>query len=158
MKQNDTLQTPEYVYKALGEIDLDPCAGVNTNIGKVNYAIERGENGLELPWDGFVFCNPPFSQKELWIERMKEHNNGIMLLPERGSAPWFTDLICHCCFYWVMGKKINFIGGTSSSNIGSCLFPFGVKAINNLCWRVNLPGHFVSVGRVISREQMQVRE
>jgi len=44
----------------------------------------------------------------------------------------------------VMGKKINFEGGSSSNNIGSVLFPFGeiaVQRINNS----GLPGHFVRV-------------
>lgn len=67
MKANDTLQTPQYIIDALRSFDLDPCAGENTTIAKKNWCISRGENGLDLEWFGFVWCNPPFSQKELWI-------------------------------------------------------------------------------------------
>lgn len=64
LKQNDTLQTPDWVFSELGAIDLDPCASIDTNIGKINYRIEDGKCGLKNDWFGFVFCNPPFSQKK----------------------------------------------------------------------------------------------
>ncbi len=75
---------------------------------------------------------------------MIEHNNGILLLPERGSAPWFGPLAKASGKYFVMGKKINFIGGTSSNNVGSVLFPFGEVATQRII-NSGLPGHFVSV-------------
>lgn len=149
--KNDCLQTPLWIYKEFGKISLDPCAGENTSIGEKNYAIERGENGLELPWYGFVYCNPPFSQKELWIERMINYGKGILLLPERGSAPWFGPLAVKAGYYWVMGKKINFIGGSSSSNIGSILFLFGHEAKIRIL-NSNLPGHLVFVEEYRPRE------
>lgn len=141
---NDCLQTPRHIYGRLGVIDLDPCAGPDTNIGKVNYAIERGEDGLFMPWFGFVFCNPPFSQKEQWADRMAQHGHGLLLLPERGSAPWFGPLARRAGRYWVMGQKINFIGGHSSNNLGSVFFPFGQEAERRLI-ESGLPGHLVEV-------------
>lgn len=144
LKKNDKLQTPYWVYSELGKIDLDPCAGIDTKIANVNYSIERGENGLELDWFGFVYCNPPFSQKELWIEKMIKHRNGILLLPERGSAPWFGPLAEAAGNYWVMGKKIDFDGGSSSNNLGSALFLFGNTAVNRVLTSY-LPGHLVRV-------------
>lgn len=144
MKKNDCLQTPEWVYRSLGPIDLDPCAGASTNIGARNFAIEHNQDGLSLDWEGFVYCNPPFSQKEQWARRMIEHGNGILILPERGSAPWFGPLANAAGAYWVMGKKINFVGGPSSNNLGSVLFPFGQDARERLL-ASGLPGHFVEV-------------
>ncbi len=144
MKENDCLQTPPWVYEPLGLIDLDPCAGLETCIGRVNYALERGQDGLVLPWEGFVFCNPPFSQKADWAALMAAHGNGILLLPERGSAPWFGPLAELASRYWVMGKKINFIGGPSSNNLGTVLFPFGDEAVARIC-ESGLPGHLVEV-------------
>lgn len=139
LKKNDILQTPEWVYKPLGDFDLDPCAGVNTNIGKTNYRLEDNQNGLKLPWFGFVWCNPPFSQKEIWSKKMIEHGNGILILPERGSAPWCGPLKEHSRYHFVMGKKIDFIGGSSSNNLGSILFPFGEEAIERIT-NSGLPG------------------
>ena len=142
LKERDFFKTPEPIWRALGVVDLDPCAAEDTHIGRVNYALERGEDGLTLPWVGFVYCNPPFSQKERWAARMAEHGNGLLLLPERGSAPWFGPLAMLVGRYWVMGKKINFIGGPSSNNLGSVFFPFGAEALNRLM-ASGLPGHLV---------------
>lgn len=144
MKKNDILQTPPWIYEALGRFDLDPCAGLNTNIAKTNYRLEKGQNGLDLEWSGFVWCNPPFSQKEIWAEKMIKHNNGILILPERGSAPWFGPLAESCTNYFVMGKKINFIGGPSSNNLGSVLFLFGSEAVRRI-EASGLPGHLIDV-------------
>jgi len=150
LKKNDSLQTPEWVYSRLGRIDLDPCAGANTRIGSVNWVIERGENGLIRDWFGFVYCNPPFSQKEAWAAKMQEHGAGILILPERGSAPWFGPLAANAGHYWVMGQKINFVGGPSSNNLGSCLFPFGTEAVRRLI-KSGLPGHLVEVKAFLPR-------
>ena len=144
MKANDCLQTPRWVWEPLGAFELDPCAGPDTTIGRTNYAIERGEDGLALPWFGAVYCNPPFSQKGAWIKRMVAHGRGLMILPERGSAPWFGPLAQAAGSYWVMGQKINFIGGPSSNNLGSVLFPFGDEARSRLL-ESGLPGHLVDV-------------
>lgn len=96
MKKNDRLMTPPWVIQELGRVDLDPCAGASTYIGKTNWAVERDENGLDLDWFGFVYCNPPFSQKEVWAKKMIEHGNGILILPERGSAPWKLPISVWC--------------------------------------------------------------
>jgi len=151
MNKNDLLKTPEWVYQEFGNVDLDPCAGFDTAIAETNWAIERNENGLYRKWVGFVYCNPPFSKKELWIKRMMFHRNGILLLPERGSAPWFGSLARSAGYYWVMGKKINFIGGSSSNNVGSVLFLFGDEAKNRIL-NSRLPGHLVEVLKYRSRE------
>lgn len=145
MKKNDDLRTPEYIINALGKIDLDPCSGMQTTIGSVsNWSIERGEDGLNKKWFGFVYCNPPFSEKEQWIEKMIEHGNGILMLPERGSAPWFGKLAEKAGSYFIMGKKINFDGGSSSNNLGSALFLFGSEAIERIK-NSGLPGHLNKV-------------
>ena len=142
--KNDCLRTPKYITDALGKFDLDPCSGENTRIGKINLWDGRGENGMAEKWNGFVWCNPPFSQKEIWAEKMIQHGNGILILPERGSAPWFGPLAEKSGCYFVMGKKINFEGGSSSNNLGSILFAFGEIAVQRIK-DSGLPGHFVRV-------------
>lgn len=144
LKKNDCLQTPKWITDALGHFDLDPCAGEHTNIADFNMWDGWGHDGLKLDWFGFVWCNPPFSQKDLWTKKMLEHGNGIMVLPERGSAPWFGPLAKRLGKYFVMGKKINFIGGPSSNNLGSVLFAFGDEAVKRI-ENSNLPGHWVEV-------------
>lgn len=151
MKKNDCLQTPDYVWRSLGKIDLDPCAGLDTSIGCHNYRLSDEVSGLSRPWFGFVFCNPPFSQKEQWARKMVQHGRGILLLPERGSAPWFGPLALSAGAYWVMGKKINFVGGPSSNNLGSVMFLFGEDAIDRVI-KSKLPGHLVEVKHLQPRK------
>lgn len=151
LKKNDCLQTPSWIVGELGVVDLDPCAAVSTSIGNTNYRLENNECGLSKNWFGFVYCNPPFSQKEEWGEKMIKHGNGILILPERGSAPWFGPLAEAAGCYWVMGKKINFVGGPSSNNLGSCLFLFGDDAKYRIL-DSNLPGHLVEVKKFRARE------
>ena len=133
---------------------LDPCAAPDGAIGTTNYVLEHGEDGLRLDWHGFVFCNPPFSQKLAWAKRMIAHGNGILLLPERGSAPWFGPVAKAAGCYWVMGKKIDFIGGTSSNNLGSVFFLFGRQARERLV-DSNLPGHLVGVAMYRPRQKAE---
>jgi len=73
--KKDVWQTPEWLYKGISErvggIDLDPCAGPDTDIGKTNFYIGRGEDGLSRTWDhDTVFVNPPFSDKPSWLEKV----------------------------------------------------------------------------------------
>ena len=144
MKKNDKLRTPKWVLDELGHIDLDPCAGEFTKIGDTNWWDGRGENGLELEWFGFVYCNPPFSQKEIWAKKMIDHANGIFIVPERGSAPWFGPIAEVSVYHFIMGKKINFDGGPSSNNVGSSLFLFGEEAKKRIT-NSTLPGHLNKV-------------
>lgn len=144
LKKNDCLQTPKWITDALGHFDLDPCAGEFTTIADVNWWPGRGDDGLTQQWFGFWWVNCPFSQKEDWAEKAFEHPNGIMVLPERGSAPWFGPLAKRLGKYFVMGQKINFIGGPSSNNLGSVLFPFGDEAVKRI-EESGLPGHWVEV-------------
>lgn len=80
---NDWL-TPPRLVRMLGEFDLDPCACVKMpwQIAKSSYA--PPQNGLLLPWEGRVFCNPPYGPYvEDWVKRMGEHRNGILLIFSR---------------------------------------------------------------------------
>lgn len=41
-------------------------------------------HGLNLPWEGRVFCNPPYGPNVgKWVERMSLHGNGIVLIYAR---------------------------------------------------------------------------
>ena len=150
LKANDYLRTPQYILDALGQFDLDPCAGFNTALANNNYAIDQGIDGLKEKWSGLVWCNPPFSQKEIWIEKMISHGKGILILPERGSAPWFGPLANSCGHYFVLGEKVDFLDGKSSNNLGSCLFPFGDEALQRVI-SSGLSGHLVKVITFTSR-------
>lgn len=58
-------------------IDLDPCSSVDFNEAvKANkfYSLDDyGQDGLQLPWHGRVFCNPPGGLvRQFWRKAMSE--------------------------------------------------------------------------------------
>lgn len=66
----------ERARRVMGSIDLDPCSSIAFNeVVKADkfYSLDdMGENGLELPWFGNVFVNPPGGHvRDFW---RKLHN------------------------------------------------------------------------------------
>ena len=69
----DDWQTPHRVLrsiKATTGVDMDPCAGPGTDIGDIN--ITEDQDGLSYPWEGYVYVNPPFSDKGTWLDKAIE--------------------------------------------------------------------------------------
>lgn len=102
--------TPKYIFDALGlRFDLDVAAPVEgpRHVPAAAW-LTPIHNGLISPWIGLVWMNPPFGHmrnKRAWLNRFFGHGNGVALVPDRTSAPWFqefaprADAIC-----WVSPK------------------------------------------------------
>lgn len=137
-EQKDEWLTPPYIFEALGPFFTDPCAPVDPpwRIGQfVNYNYLN--DGLSRLWLGFVWCNPPYGRETgKWLEKMKEHNNGIALVFARTDTRMFHDYVFtadailflkgRLSFYTVDGKK----GGTAGAP--SCLVAYGSEAVERL--------------------------
>jgi len=98
--------TPPDLVKKLGEFDLDPCTPIYPPFthAKVNYSIL--ENGLKQEWIGRVFMNPPYGKgMDLWIEKLKLHNNGIALIFAR------TETKCFFKHIWDDAEAVLFVKG-----------------------------------------------
>jgi phage N-6-adenine-methyltransferase len=78
-----------------GPFDLDPCCREET--AKAPRFYTPKENGLLQPWEGRIFCNPPFSRPAPWIKRAIEAAKSghlvVMLLPVKTDTKWFHDLV-----------------------------------------------------------------
>lgn len=57
-----------------GPFDLDVAAAAH-NTKCENY-FDRATNGLEQPWRGTVWCNPPYSEIGLWVRKAWHEWNG----------------------------------------------------------------------------------
>lgn len=83
----DEWLTPRHVLEALGHFDLDPCSPVTRpwDTAAKHYTVM--DNGLTQPWDGRVWCNPPYGMKAAqWLERCADHGNAVALMVAYGSA------------------------------------------------------------------------
>lgn len=84
----DDWLTPPSVIEALGPFDLDPCASISQpwRTARIQYTYD----GLERPWWGKVWCNPPYGpQTYKWLLRLAEHGNGIALTFARTETRGF---------------------------------------------------------------------
>jgi len=89
--------TPRYIFKALGiSFDLDPCSPGQDIVPWVPAQIHHTylDDGLNTEWFGKVWMNPPYGMDTpKWMEKLKEHNNGIALVFSRTDTQWFHDYV-----------------------------------------------------------------
>lgn len=98
--------TPPELVKKLGQFDLDPCSPVNPPFlhARINYTVLQ--DGLLMKWIGRVYLNPPYGKgMELWLERLKNHGNGIALIFARTETKCFFEHI------WNDADAILFVKG-----------------------------------------------
>lgn len=137
--ETDEWYTPQYIFDALGEkFDLDvacPPEGPR----HVPAAAWLSSGGLESAWHGFVWMNPPFghqSTKRAWLRKFFGHGNGVALVPDRTSAPWFQEYAPLAdAILWVSPKiKFERRDGTcgESPGTGTALFAAGSRAVEAL--------------------------
>ncbi len=136
----DEWYTPKYVFDALGcEFDLDAASPVDRTFCHVPAKSFITEDSLNIPWEGFVWLNPPFegrNDKAKWLNKMYWHKNGIVLTPDRSSTEWWQQAAKQCDALLMVQGKIKFIRpdgshGMSPSN-GTTLFAYGQKAVQAL--------------------------
>ena len=118
--KSDEWYTPQYIFDAMGvPFDFDPCPAF-------------GFGGLEIEWRGFVWMNPPFGGRNgivPWLRKFFEHGNGVALVPDRTSAPWWQEFVPQADLVLFVSPKIKFIPGpdvdVSSPAQGTCLLAAG---------------------------------
>lgn len=92
---SDEWYTPPDMLNAIGETyDLDPCSPGAEHWIPALSVYTKQDNGLEQPWHGFVFMNPPFGGRNghiPWLKKFLKHGNGIAVVRAYTSAGWFHD-------------------------------------------------------------------
>ena len=104
----------ELVIQVLGEINLDPCADDGRHITAAkHYTFD--DNGLEQPWCGKVYMNPPYSHPGVWMKKLQlEFETGnvdeaIALVPAATDTNWLSPVLKTqpVCFW---KGRIKFLG------------------------------------------------
>jgi len=106
--KNTTVEwlTPPDLVKKLGEFDLDPCTPVSPPFVHAKCNFNINDDGLSQEWFGRVYMNPPYGNgMEKWIEKLKNHGNGITLIFAR------TETKCFFNFIWDDAHAVLFVKG-----------------------------------------------
>jgi hypothetical protein len=138
--QSDEWYTPKYIFVALGcTFDLDVASPNRaTHVPAKAFIMDES---LERDWHGFVWMNPPYGGRNSlrpWMHKFVMHGDGIALVPDRTSAPWFQEYVPRMDAVLFVKEKIKFErpDGTigKQPGTGSALMakgPRGVEALRN---------------------------
>ena len=125
--------TPTDVYAALDaefRFTLDPCP-----MDDAERIMEH--DGLARSWAGErVFCNPPYGNGvERWLEKAREADVAVYLLPSRTDTRWWHD-------YALRANEIRFIRGRLKfgGSKNSAPFPSAILVYRSPSAAVSLPG------------------
>lgn len=127
--ETDEWYTPAGIFDALGaQFDLDvasPGPHITPWIPARRFLTARS---LNTPWSGFIWMNPPFGGRNglvPWIEKFAKHSNGICLVPDRTSAPWWQWIAARVDLILFVAPKIRFLDAAGregrSPAQGTCL-------------------------------------
>lgn len=164
----DEWATPRSLIRPLSDavdgFDLDPCSGAEANVHAED-VYTKDDDGLNQPWYGKVFCNPPFSDKRSWIEKaLDETENGdadvvVMVLPVDTSTGWFHELVTQSIAVCFMGPgRVDFDrrdkAGGKRPNFATMITVFGERVEPSLLGFLNTRG-VVYYHRALYRESQQ---
>lgn len=108
---SDEWYTPKYIFDALEcrfDLDVASPAGHATHVPADRFITA---NSLQTEWRGFIWMNPPFGGRNSlipWLERFAVHSDGIALVPDRTSAPWFQYIFGHAQLALFISPKVKF--------------------------------------------------
>ena len=92
--ESDVWLTPPEILAKLGDFDLDPCSSLDPPWPTAAHHLTVLDDGLQMPWAGRVWLNPPFGRQAIhWMRRMADHGNGIALLPGRTETAMFFETV-----------------------------------------------------------------
>lgn len=126
----------ELVIRAMGDIDLDPCADPDCQVpAKTHFTAE--DDGLSQLWEGRVFMNPPYGAAiSEWVEHLtmefatRRVRQFIALVPARTDTEWWNTLTNKALVCFVRGRL------TFKGNDNPAPFP------SALCYRGERGGSF----------------
>lgn len=117
-QEPDDWYTPGWLFERMnalyGPFTLDVAASP-TN-AKCAEFFTRSDDGLEQPWRGRVWCNPPYKNLLSWVRKAFEETRSgrcdavLLLLPAHTSTDWFHDYALPFAeLHWVR-RKVKFGG------------------------------------------------
>jgi hypothetical protein len=139
--KTDEWYTPPHVFDALGcWFHMDVASPGPAITPWIPASIFICGDSLTTDWHSFVWMNPPFGGRNgliPWLEKFVAHGNGIALVPDRTSAPWWQWFAARADSVLFVAPKLKFIGADGepgkSPAQGTCLMAIGYDGIAALC-------------------------
>lgn len=111
---------PEFmaaIYRAFGDIDLDPCAHVMSPVvARRKILLSEGGDGFVEDWSGrLAFVNPPFSSQLQWLRRAHEQwslgnvDTIVCLTPVRTCSSWFHETLSSVADIYFLKGRVRFL-------------------------------------------------
>lgn len=137
-RDQESYTPPKYieaVRKVMGSIDLDPASNEfaqKTIQATIFFTIE--DNGLDKPWNGNIFLNPPYSHPEvkLFVDKLlselKPGQQAILLTNNNTDTNFFHRAARRAAAICFTKGRINFLkpdGMQSSPTNGQVFYYFG---------------------------------
>ena len=126
--------------EVLGRFDLDPasCEAANETIKAGRYFTAE-DDGLAQPWEGRIWMNPPYSDRDLirWVTKLVESMDSgdvpeaVMLLPAYVETRMGQAALARCEAVCFPSKRVQFERPglpTTNPPAGSMVAYFGPKA------------------------------
>jgi len=146
--EKDVWQTPDRLLDPIQQyvgIDVDPCAGPDTDIGTVNIRPPTGD-GLTDPWavEGVesptAFVNPPFSQKVEFLDRgIHQYESGnvgrvIFVTPDSTDVQswWHGRIVPHCDYTWFPEGRVDYVDPQTGEQQSGVSFGTAVSFIGSV--------------------------
>jgi hypothetical protein len=131
--------TPPYVFTAFGCVfDVDVASPGQHLTPWIPAKRFITHDSLSVSWEPgcFIWMNSPFGARGgliPWLEKFFRHNNGIALVPDRTSAPWWQRFVPQAELVLFVAPKIKFIApngvpGTSPAQ-GTSLLAVGQRGV-----------------------------
>ena len=136
----DEWYTPPHVFDALGcSFDMDVASPGQYRTPWIPAEDFLTFKSLERAWRGFIWMNPPFGARNgllPWLEKFFAHGDGIALVPDRTSAPWWQNYIPRADLALFVSPKLKFISADGiagrSPAQGTTLLAAGRRAVDAL--------------------------
>jgi len=125
--------TPPEIFKALDcSFDLDPASPGKDIVHWIPAQTHYTEFGLMKEWFGRIWLNPPYGREtEQWLQKLKEHNNGIALVFARTDTGWFHNIAIYADVLCFTKGRIPFIDKNGKvgkmPSCGSLFLAFGLE-------------------------------
>jgi len=136
MARRTAVSTPAELYAGLsswlGPFDIDVCCAGPGSIAPplCDHWWIPEDDGLQQPWPGFAWCNPPFGDEGSWVKkavhevRFGDALRVVMLVPVKADLAWWPLAMAEVCKVGWIRYRLKFGGYEGTAGFPCCVLVF----------------------------------